>query len=164
MGHIFISFRREDTHDMAWRLNNYIQREGLEIMYDMDMFGAGDFRVFIRRAIESASVVMVLVGQKWLDEAAPDGIRSPGEWVQAEIELAFAKGIPVLPILVHGSSMPRAEYLPESIRNFVFQQAVSVRSDASFDSDADIVIKMLNQLAPKNKFFNWKKWIGLRGH
>jgi hypothetical protein len=104
MGYVFISFRRQDTHDMAWRLVHYLEQQVQSLSWDMDMFAAGDFRESIRRAVESADVVMVLVGKRWLDDES-DGFRSPGKWVQGEIELAFAKGIPVLPVLVHGSSM-----------------------------------------------------------
>jgi hypothetical protein len=33
---IFISFRRGDTHDIAWRLADYLKREGHMLWYDMD--------------------------------------------------------------------------------------------------------------------------------
>jgi TIR domain len=158
MGYVFISFRRQDTHDMAWRLVDYLEQrrrrvhyleqQGQSLSWDMDMFAAGDFRVSIRTAVESADVVMVLVGKRWLDDASSDGFRSPGKWVEREIELAFAKGIPVLPVLVHGSSMPRAECPPKTIRDFAYQQAASVRSDAHFADDAKRVCTMRHQLAP----------------
>src|SRR4030095_1621573 len=157
MGNIFISFRRQDAHDMAWRLLDYLNRQGWETVHDMNTFGPGDFRASIRRAVESASAIMVLVGQNWLDEASSDGTRSPGEWVEAEIELALATGTPILPVLVHGSSMPRAECLPKSIREFVFQRAASVRSDEHFADDAERLCTMLDQLAPRRPLSVWWK-------
>lgn len=162
MGLIFISFRRQDSHDMAWRLVDYLGRQGLDTLYDMDMFSAGDFRESIHKAVESAAVVMVIVGQKWLDDASPEGFSSPGEWVQAEIELAFATGTPVLPVLVHDSSMPKAECLLEIIRDFAFQQAASVRSDARFADDAKRVCTMLDQLAPNRRSSAWWKRLAPR--
>jgi hypothetical protein len=162
MGYIFISFRRQDTHDMAWRLVGYLKQQGQDTLCDMDMFGAGDFRESIREAVESAAVVMVIVGQRWLDDALSDGLSSPGEWVQVELELAFATGTPVLPVLVHGSSMPKAERLPETIRDFAFQQAASVRSDAHFADDAKRVCTMLDQLAPRRRPSAWWKRLAPR--
>jgi len=144
---------------MAWRLVEYLKQQGQNIFYDMDMFAAGDFRESIRQAVEAAAVVMVLVGQRWLDDASSDGLRSPGEWVRVELELAFASGTPILPVLVHGSSMPKAECLPETIRDFAFQQAASVRSDAHFADDAKRVCTMLDQLAPRRPSSAW--WIRL---
>jgi len=162
MGYIFLSFRRQDTHDMAWRLIEYLQRQGRDTFSDMDMFGAGDFRESIRKAVESADVVMVLVGERWLDDARSDELSSPGEWVQVELELAFATGTPVLPVLVHGSSMPEAERLPETIRDFAYQQAASVRSDAHFADDAMRVCTMLDQLAPRRRPSAWWKRLAPR--
>ncbi len=36
MANVFISFRRQDTHDMAWRLLDYLEGQGQETLYDMD--------------------------------------------------------------------------------------------------------------------------------
>ena len=54
MGYVFASFRRHDTHDMAWRLIEYLRQQGQDTFVDMDLFGAGDFRESIRKAVESA--------------------------------------------------------------------------------------------------------------
>jgi len=149
MDTIFISFRRRDTHDFTWRFFHYLKNyQDQRLVYDFDMNEAGDFRETIRRVMDSAVVVIVLVGQKWLDDASAEGISSPGTWVQAEIEWALAAGTPILPVLVHDSSMPEAECLPETIREFAYQQAASVRSDAHFDDDMKRVCTMLDQLAP----------------
>jgi hypothetical protein len=92
MGYVFISFRRQDTHDMAWRLVHYLEQQGQSLSWDMDMFAAGDFRVSIRTAVKSADVVMVLVGKRWLDDASSDGFRSPGKWVEREIGVSIRQG------------------------------------------------------------------------
>src|SRR5262249_45782977 len=97
------------------------------------------------------------VGQKWLDDTSSDGLRSPGEWVRTELELAFATGTPVLPVLVHGSAMPKADCLPETIRDFAFQQAASVRSDAHFADDAKKLCTMLDQVASRRRPSTWWK-------
>lgn len=155
MAPVFISYRREDSQDMAWRLLEFLTNQGHDTVVDMDTFGAGDFRESIRKAVESASVVMVVVGQRWLDHPSSSEPRSPGEWVRVELELAFATGTPVLPVLVHGSAMPKADCLPETIRDFAFQQAASVRSDAHFADDAKKVCTMLEQLAPRRRSTTW---------
>ena len=55
MGCIFVSFSQQDTHDMAWRIVDYLSRHGRDALNDMDMFGAGDFRESIREAVGGAA-------------------------------------------------------------------------------------------------------------
>src|SRR6185295_9662234 len=59
----------------------------------------------------------------------------PDDSVRVEIRGALERGIPVIPVLVQGASMPRAEDVPEGLRPLTAINAIELRHtrwDADF--------------------------------
>lgn len=54
-------------------------------------------------------------------------IHQEGDWVRREIRSGFARGVPVLPVLLDGSPLPDPEALPEDVRRLVHCQTMEVR-------------------------------------
>ncbi len=63
------------------------------------------------------------------------------DFVRIEIEAALKREIPVVPVLVQGSSMPRMEDLPKTLGTLVEQQGIPVRPDPDFHPDMIRLIK-----------------------
>jgi hypothetical protein len=147
---IFVSYRREDSADVAGRIyDRLLHRFGdAAVFKDVDSIPLGsDFRLHIDEAVSSATVVLVVVGRSWLSEMRDQRrIDSPKDFVRIEVAAALRRRIPVFPLLVAGATMPDAESLPEEIRDFSYRNAVPVRSDPDFSNDMDRLIRAIAKL------------------
>jgi hypothetical protein len=111
---------------------------------DVDSIPLGlDFRDDINRAIARSAVLLAVIGPRWLEPAEGGGARvhDPADHLRLEIEAALGRGIPVIPVLVNGATMPAAAQLPESLLPLVYRNAIEVRADPDFHHDADRLIR-----------------------
>ncbi len=156
---IFICYRRDDSADATGRLYDRLERElprGV-VFRDVDNIPPGvDFRDHVENAIRSCRLVFVMIGPSWVEARNSDGTRrldDEGDHVRIEVEKSLArKGVLVVPVLVGGAQMPSSKALPESIRNLAFRNAVLLRRDPDFRTDADRIVRHIKTLlldAPK---------------
>src|SRR5206468_10855790 len=120
---IAISYRREDSTPVAGRLHDRLRAEfGDEnVFMDFDSIPYGvDFREHIKSTLERADVVVAVVGPGWLggQTDASRRIDDPSDFVRLEIAGALRRGIPVIPILVDNTPMPKANALPSDMQSF----------------------------------------------
>jgi serine/threonine protein kinase len=149
---IFFCYRREDSADVTgriydWLLNQFGQTS---LFKDVDSIPYGvDFRMEIDKAISTSTVVLVIIGRKWLTTAGKQRKRdldSSSDYVRIELASALKRQIPVIPVLVAGASMPSADALPDDIRDFSYRNAVRIKPDPDFRSDMDRLIKGILKL------------------
>jgi TIR domain len=144
---VFISYRREDTAPAAGRVYDRLCRllPKSDVFFDVSTIGGGE--IFDRRLlseIERSDAVLVFIGRKWL-EPAPGGegggtrLFAAEDYVRAELRAALARPILVLPVLVDGARMPRAEELPEDVRAITTRNALPLRHE-SFDDDTENIV------------------------
>jgi hypothetical protein len=69
------------------------------------------------------------------------------DFVRLETASALRRDIAVVPVLVHGARMPRAEQLPADLKEFAFRNAVEL-THARWESDVQVLIKALQPYAP----------------
>jgi hypothetical protein len=103
----------------------------------------------IDKAISTSTVVLVIIGRKWLTTAGKQRKRdldSSSDYVRIELASALKRQIPVIPVLVAGASMPSADALPDDIRDFSYRNAVRIKPDPDFRSDMDRLIKGILKL------------------
>ncbi len=55
------------------------------------------------------------------------------DWVEVEVATALNDGVPVIPVLLDGATMPSPEQLPKSMRGIAYHNATEVRSGTDFD-------------------------------
>jgi CHASE2 domain-containing sensor protein len=128
----FISYRRDQSSWPARMLKGELaQRFGEDSVFvDVDSLEAGQqWPHRIEEAIQCAEVVLVLIGPRWLAATTPDGKRridEPGDWVRLEIETALTAHVVVVPVLLDGAPMPKAEDLPDTIRGITDRNAFSL--------------------------------------
>ena len=84
-------------------------------------------------------------------------IKSSVDFVQAEIELAFELGVPIIPVLVDGAEMPARHQIPYSIVGFESLNATRLRPGRDFTNDIENLIGAIRRLREQgvsNKNFN----------
>lgn len=148
MQRIFISYRRGDSQWVAGRLadtlGDYFGDK--RVFRDVEgIAGGADFGEVIRHTLGSADAVVVLIGPEWLEARDADGRRrldDADDWVAHEVSAALEAGVPVYPVLVEGTPMPRAEELPESLRALARFNAISI-SDSRWREDVARLAKII---------------------
>jgi formylglycine-generating enzyme required for sulfatase activity len=152
MSQVFISYRRDDSADVAGRIyDRLVHRYGPDNVFkDVDNIPLGiDFRRFLGEAVGRCRVLLAIIGRQWLHVAGPAGGRrldDPGDFVRLEIEAALRRDIPVIPVLVSGAAMPGQEHLPAPLQELAFRNGILVRPDPDFHRDVDRLLKGLDQL------------------
>lgn len=157
MPRIFVSYRREDAEGEAGRLfDDLVSRFGEDSVFlDVAAIEVGrDFRKAIDESVATCGVLLAVIGKGWVDAKNEGGQRrldDPSDFVRLETASALKRDIPVIPVLVHGAKMPRAEELPEDLRELAYRNGVEL-THARWRSDLDLLIKALHRYveAPKN--------------
>jgi hypothetical protein len=149
---IFISYRREEAAGHAGRLSDrLIQHFGPDqIFQDIDSIPPGaDFAGEIADAVASCQVLLALIGNRWLkikDTEARRRLGNPDDYVRLEIEAALSRNIRVIPILIDGAKMPRADRLPSSLAGLARCQALELSPDRDrYDFDVGRLLKALDK-------------------
>jgi hypothetical protein len=119
-GRIFISYRREETaYAAGWLFDRLAEEYGAgQIFKDVGSIEPGDdFGEMITMAVGSSDLMLALISDRWLTATEKNGQRhldDPNDFVRLQIEAALQRNVRIIPILVEGASMPRADELPAS--------------------------------------------------
>jgi Tol biopolymer transport system component len=150
VGGIFISYRRQETAFPAgWLYDRLRGRFGPDQVFkDVDNIEPGDdFTDKITTAVGSCDVLLALIGQEWLtitDDAGKRRLDDPEDFVRVEVEAALSRKVRVIPLLIDGAPMPRADQLPQSLARLVRRQAQDL-SPSRFDADANRLVGVLER-------------------
>ena len=132
---IFISYRRSDSAGHAGRLYDYLKNYfgGERIFFDVDTIQPGtNFEQKINSELGDSEVMLVLIGNQWLESKDPEGQRrldQPLDYVRVEVESALKKNISVIPILLQGTHMPSPNVLPEPLQDLSRRNAIRLNDD-----------------------------------
>src|SRR5690349_4361221 len=142
MPRIFMSYRRADSRKDAGRIyDRLVEAFGREnIFKDLDNIPLGvDFRQVLVQAVSRSDVMLVIIGQHWLNikgEVGNRRLESVEDFVRVEIESGLGREkCLVIPLLVDHAGMPAPEDLPPSMRKLAFHNALEVRDDPDFHGD-----------------------------
>jgi len=155
-GRIFMSYRREETaYPAGWLFDRLVDHFGREQVFkDIDSIELGDdFAEVITTAVESCEVLLALIGNRWLTATGRDGRRrldDPNDFVRVEIEAALIRDVRVIPVLVEGARMPRADELPASLATLAGRQALEL-SPSRFDFDTQRLLHVLDRTITRRK-------------
>lgn len=145
---IAISYRRKDSLPIAGRLYDRLQAKfgKKNVFMDFDSIPPGaDFRQHIKQMIEQSKLVIAIIGPHWLGQQ-PDASRridNPADFVRLEIAYALEGGIPVIPLLINNTQMPKPEILPLDIQELAFRRALPLDSGMDFHSHAERLIRVI---------------------
>lgn len=144
---VFISYRRDDASANAGRLFDWLGRQFGRgcVFLDTDTIAPGDeFPRVLEERLAASDVLLAVIGPRWLAIADGRGRRldQPDDYVRREIATALARGTRVIPVLVGGARMPRAEELPGPIQPLATRNATTI-DDAKFERDFDMLVDVI---------------------
>jgi hypothetical protein len=148
---LFISYRRQDSSGYTGWLHDRLAAEfgADQIFLDLDAIDAGaDFVRRINDAVGNCDVLIAVIGDEWLTTADPGGRRrldDPADFVRLEIAASLERDVTVIPVLVAGAAPPRADQLPEPIKDLANRQAIEL-TDSRWDYDISRLIAQLREL------------------
>jgi hypothetical protein len=145
---VFISYRRDDSAGHAGRVHDRLEREfGRDLLFmDVDAVPLGvNFVKVLSEEVAKCDVLLAVIGPNWLNARDEDGNRrldNPHDFVRIEIGAALRRNIPVIPILLDGAKVPKANQLPEDLEELSIRNGLDVRH-ASFHNDIDRLVRSL---------------------
>lgn len=131
-GGVFLCYRTDDALDLSGRLYDRLALAyGADRVFrDTDSMPAGvEYKQHILEQVSRSCVLIVVIGPHWLSIKDEDGSRKleePRDILRAEIATALKREIPIIPVFVHGATMPQEEELPEDIRSLVGWQGIDL--------------------------------------
>lgn len=147
---VFISYRRDDsagtTGRIYDRLVSSLPKHRIFMDVDASMHGL-DFARVLDEKIGSSDLVAVVIGPSWLTAKNPDGDRridTQDDFVRIEVSAALKRGVPVIPILVDGASMPTELDLPNELKPLTRRHAIELRN-TRFADDAEKLVKAVTE-------------------
>lgn len=155
---LFISYRRTDSAGYSGRVHDRLQREfGDNLLFmDVDSIPLGtNFVKMLGEEVAKCDVLLAVIGPGWLeahDEKGNRRLDNPDDFVRIEIGTALKRGIPVVPILLEGTQVPKADQLPDDLKELTLRNGLDVRH-ASFAEDMERLIRGLKgaRLPPERK-------------
>jgi hypothetical protein len=153
---IVISYRRADTDAIAGRIRdklaNYFGESSIFMDIDSIAFGV-DFRREILKALSNTDLLVVVIGHKWagagrglhrkiMDETDP---------VRVEVEAALQRNVPIVPVLVQGSKIPKESELPASLRELCYKNAATVDAGRDFHQHMERLIRSFERILDEVK-------------
>lgn len=152
---IFISYRRADSKYVVDRIRDrLIDAYGEDTIFrDIESIPLGqNFSDVLKEATTTCDVMLVAIGPQWAgitDAQGKKRLFDPNDYTRLEVEAGLAtKKIPVIPILVMNAMMPSAEEIPESLKDLLFRNAISIRNDPDFTPDMQRLIEGINEQVP----------------
>ena len=149
-GGIFISYRRSDSSGYVGRIAGKLRTKfrRRDVFRDLSAIAPGEqFPAAIDAALKDTSVLLAIIGPEWLrirDETGNLRLSNPKDYVRLEILTAMQHKLRVVPVLVGGASMPKAEELPEDLRDQRFSDLQCFElSDLRWKYDLDRLIAVI---------------------
>jgi parallel beta-helix repeat protein len=151
---VFVSYRRDDSIGIAGRIRDrLVARCGQSnVFFDIYSIPPGaDFRRQIDAMVAECDVLLVIIGRRWVDavdEAGERRLDQATDFVRLEVEAALRREIPVVPVLVDGATIPKANQLPASLTDLAYRNGIEVRYDPDFHADVDRLLHGLDTASP----------------
>src|SRR5260370_23596251 len=145
---VFISYRRGDSAGYAARVRDRLERDlgGERLFMDVGAIALGtNLSKVLHEEVAKCGVLLAVIGPNWPDARDEHGNRrldDPNDFVRIEISAALQRNIPVIPILLDGATIPKADQLPEDLKELASRNGMDIRH-ASFHDDMNRLIRGL---------------------
>jgi len=153
---IFVSYRRDDSEGEAGRLfGDLVAHFGEDSVFmDVAAIEAGrDIRKVIDESVANCGVLLAVIGKNWVEAKNSAGQRrldDPSDFVRLETAAALKRDISVIPVLVRGASVPRADQLPEDLKDLAYRHGVEL-THPRWNTDLQLLIKALRPHVGESK-------------
>jgi len=151
---IFLSYRRRDSQTITRKIHEHLSETyGKDTIFldEKSIPKGADIREYIRDTLSQCAVVLPVIASQWLDSIAAFGLSGgdwdrPSDWVRIELEEALAcDGVQVVPLLIDGVEMPRADVLPDGLKKLSYSNGINI-SSAAFHEDRQRLVRELDRL------------------
>ncbi len=151
MPKIFISYRREDSKHAVGRLHaalkSHVKDPKQDIFMDIDNIPRGvDFVDHLDGQVAKCDIMLAVIGTTWLTATDPKSgdrrLDDPADFVRIEIAAALKRGIPVVPVVLDDTPVPRASDLPQDLQALARRNGERLEHE-SFDADVTRLIRNL---------------------
>ena len=150
---IFISYRRAE--DSKSYLVGTIHERLAKVFGEKEVFrdiyniaGGADWRAVLGREINSCKVMLVIIGPDWASLEDANGQKrlfdeeDVTRWeVQTGLERSQEGKATVIPVLVLGARVPKADELPDVLRPLLEKHGVPLRNFPDFDRDMEKLVR-----------------------
>ena len=145
---IILSYRRDDSAGVTGRIfDRLVQEFGSDrVFMDIDSMPAGvDFHEHLQAILADCGALLVVIGKSWRSQrkGQPARIMDPDDWVRIEVETALERGIPVVPLLIDGATLPSRDQLPEALWPLLRRNALPVDSGRDFHAQLTRLVRDL---------------------
>ncbi len=152
---IFISYRRTDEITVGRLYKDLRSRFGKAAVFkDTESLKKGnDFRIGLMDALQTCRVGLVIISPGWMDTGSAAGDRrleDPDDYVAMELSVLLERGIPVIPVLTDGASIPPEDALSVPLAGLAFRQAADLRAK-DFDYDVRRLITAIEEEVRANR-------------
>ena len=146
---VFISYRRDDAkwqaREIYRSLTQVLPRD--HVFMDIDSIPPGaDFVDVLEGWVERCDILLALIGVGWIDAIDPKTRRRRledlNDFVRIELRKGLARGIPVVPVLLDGASIPNVDQLPDDLQRLTRRNAEFVEH-RTVDADVERLIRKL---------------------
>lgn len=156
---VFISYRRNDSADIAGRIYDHLIWElgHYSAFLDVESIPAGNaWQPILIEQASSCTMMLAIIGNDWLTSTDEDGnqrLFQDDDFVRLELSIALARAnVSVIPILIQDAEMPKRNELPENIQALAGRQILELRSGVHFRKDVQALIDEV-----KSQFDNLKE-------
>jgi hypothetical protein len=147
---IILSYRRADSDVITGRIrDNLANHYGEDAVFmDIDSIPLGfDYRKQMKDALAENKVMVAVIGPKWLGGRGTDArINANNDPIRIELETALQQGTPIIPVLVGGATMPKADDLPQSLQELCYINAGEVDGGRDFRQHMSRLISGIDQI------------------
>lgn len=156
----FICYRRENAADVAGRTYDRLCAQyGRRVVFkDVDSIPIGvNFKNHLSERLSRCHVLPAVVGTRWLSPGAVQGesrLHDPTDFLRIGVERTLRRGIRIVPVFVHGSTMSRVRDLTPELSGFASCQGTSIRPDPDFPRDMNLLIRGLNLIFAEDRHGN----------
>lgn len=107
-----------------------------------------DFREHINNALAEIDLLVVVIGPKWIgaDRRGRVRIEEINDPIRIVVETALARGVPVVPIHVEGTTMPASAAPPESLSALPQGNAAEANTRRNFHPHMDRLIRSMDKI------------------
>jgi len=145
LGKVFVNYRRDDARDMAARIRDRLGTTfgDANVFMDVDNLLAGQrFDRELEKALGQTDVFLAVIGPRWLELLKERQASGERDYVREEVAGALQRGVVVIPVLIERTALPRADVLPDEIRDLALHQTHEV-AHARFGRDVAELIEAI---------------------
>lgn len=159
---IFISYRRKDLGGYAHLLVDRISEDLVEEFGAHNVFqdkssisGGEDFTKEIKDAISQTRAMLVIIGPDWMNLFKLSNTET--DYVVLEIEEALSRKVPIIPVLIDDTAIPKSEDLAKQIQALFKLDIVRIDAKENFTFGVSKLISAIKKLSIP-EYFDFEKY------